>query len=176
MLSVKRTPSKKRLYMNNQLKRTMMSGAGKVYSQNLKNIVQNTYNYCTHTRSYTIKAVKFKKKAAEELANDDNGKHTHIIQNFCILKGCENKKCSQLCDQFNRFDVKGHNTHRPPVGRIVRFVDSQDADGNTKSQYFVRTNKNVTVTETEKQNYGKDIKEDAKQTTYIQNHNDKYDS
>ena len=155
-------------------KRTMHQSS--VYVRGLKNVVEHTLNQPTTTRSYTRTAVRLKKQAAKDLANDHTGKHPHVTENYCILKGCENQKCPSLCDQPNGSDIKGHNTHKPPVGRIARFVDSQDANGNAESQYFVKTNKKVTVSETEKQQYGKEIKDDPKQTTYVQNHDDKYDN
>lgn len=161
---------KKTVY-NIQLKRSMHRST--VFVRNAQNIAQQTW--VTPSRSFTRSAVRLKNQAAKDVANDDTGKHTHVTQNYCVLKGCENKSCPSLCDQPDGCDVKGHNTHKPPIGRITRFVADHDANGNSKTQYFVKTNKKTTITEKEKQKYGKDIKDDPNQTTFVQNHHDKYD-
>jgi hypothetical protein len=70
-----------------------------VYVRGIKNIAEHTWNQPT-TRSYTRTAVRLKKQAAKDLAND-TGKHPHVTENYCILKGCENQKCPSLCDQPN---------------------------------------------------------------------------
>lgn len=133
-------------------------------------------NTPTVTRFYSNRtAIKLTKQAAKDLNNDGTGKHTHIMENYCISKECENKKCPTLCDQGYKNEIKGHNTHKPPIGRIARFIDNHDANGDPKPQYFIPTNKKVEITEKEKQQYGKDIKEDMKQTNFVQQHDDKYD-
>lgn len=111
----------------------------------------------------------------KKLANDGTGKHTHVAKQTCILANCENKECPALCTSPNKFKIQGHNTHKPPVGRITRFVAETDANGDQKTQYFVKTNKKIEITEQEKQQYGNKIKPDAKQQAFIDQHSDKYD-
>jgi hypothetical protein len=133
-------------------------------------------SYPRMTRMYATKtAVNFKNQAAQDLANDGTGKHPHVMQNYCVLKGCENKKCMTLCDNGVKSRITGHNTHVPPGGRFARFIAEHDANGDPKKQYFVPTNKKTEISEQEKQSYGKDIKDNKKQTSYVQNHDDKYD-
>lgn len=135
----------------------------------------NTFNSTSRAYYSTKTAANLTKQAVQDLANDGSGKHPHVMENFCILKGCENKKCPSLCDQSAKYRILGHNTHKPPIGRFARFIDDYDANGDLKKQYFVSTNEKKEITEQEKQNYGKNLKPNPKQTNYIQNHEDKYD-
>ena len=133
-------------------------------------------SYPRMTRMYATKSVvNLKNKAAQDLANDGTGKHPHVMQNYCVLKGCENKKCMTLCDNGNKSWIMGHHTHVPPGNRNAKFIADHDANGDLQKQYFVLTNKKTEISEQEKQNYGKDLKDNKKQTTYVQNHDDKYD-
>lgn len=145
------------------IKRTIMSRLH-MAKQSVKFIAHQSYS--------TRVACKVDKK----LANDGTGNHTHVAKQSCILTNCENKDCPSLCSTPDKFRVTGHNTHKPPVGRMARFVAETDANGSQKAQYFVPTNKKIEITEQEKQQqYGNKIKPDAKQQIFIDQHSDKYD-
>lgn len=124
---------------------------------------------------YTQSAFQLKKKAAKDHANDGTGSHSHQANQYCIRPNCDKQVCPQLCDQPKELDFKGHNTHKPPVGRFARFISDNDANGNPTKRYFVKTNKSNKMTEQEKQNYGKEVKHDPKMENFIKNHSDKYD-
>jgi len=154
----------KRFMFKQALKRINDIPTGKSY---FKPIAQQ---YSTRT------TCQFKGKAAKDLANDHTGKHTHVIEEKCIVTDCENQKCPSLCDNANGFAVKGHNTHKPPVGRMTRFVSEKDANGVNKPQYFVPSNTKKEVTEQDRQQkYSKDIKPDPKQQAFVTQHDDKYE-
>lgn len=151
-----------------QTKRYMHRASAMI--QNISNVNQNIMRlYSTRT------AINLSKKVANDLANDGTGKHAHILENKCILKGCEHKKCINLCDDYSKSKVLGHNTHKPPIGRFARFIDDHDANGDPQKQYFVKTNKTIEITKQEKQKYCKEIKENNKQTSFVKNHDEKYD-
>lgn len=111
----------------------------------------------------------------EKINTDGSRKHTNVVKENCTLLDCQQKKGSFSCDQSAKYRILGHNTHKPPIGRFARFIDDYDANGDPKKQYFVSTNEKKEITEQEKQNYGKNLKPNPKQTNYIQNHEDKYD-
>lgn len=96
-------------------------------------------NQYTGNNMSTRVAIKVKGKAAQELANDNKGKHTHVAEESCIKTNCETKTCASLCDTSKDFSIRGHNTHKPPIGRFCRFVSETDANGEAKPQYFVST-------------------------------------
>lgn len=111
-------------------------------------------------------------KVPKVLANDGTSKHTHVVEQTCILEDCDTKKCLNLCSSKNTFRILGHNTHKPPVGRLTRFISEQDADGNLKTQYFVPSNKKIEITEHQ---HGFQIKTNLKTKSYIDKHSDKYE-
>ena len=85
-------------------------------------------------------------KLLKNLANDDTGKHTHVIEEKCIITECPSKFCPSLCDKANGFTVKGHNTHKPPIGRLTRFISEGDLKYNTLCQPIIekqQPNRNV---------------------------------
>lgn len=93
----------------------------------------------------------------------------------CFQDNIEPFSHTTLCDQPNEIQIEGHNTHKPPIGRITRFIDEKDSNGDPNAQYFVPTNKKVEITEQEKENYGKDFKVDPKTQTFVNQHLDKYE-
>ena len=137
------------------------------------------WKHITHyfpNRAYATKvAFQLKKKAAEDLANDGTGKHPHVGTQQCVIADCASKKCLKPCDQPTYLLVDGHNTHKPPIGRLTRFISEEDATGDPHAQYFVKSNEKKEITKQEKQKYGKDIKPDPKAQTFIDKHRDKYD-
>lgn len=124
----------------------------------------------SHNNTFTRVACRVPLK----LANDGSGKHTHVAEQTCILDNCENKICEKLCADPNTFKIKGHNTHKPVIGRLTRFISAEDANGDPKKQYFVPCNERKQLTEAEKQAYGNKIKNDPKQQEFIETHQDKY--
>lgn len=128
------------------------------------------------TRDYSSKITfKLSKNAAANHANDGKGNHIHVGTQKCTLVDCATKKCPQVCGQPTDLDIDGHHTHKPPVGRMARFVSVKDVNGDAKSQYFVPTNKKNTMTEQQKQTYGSDFKPDAKSQQYVTQHEENYD-
>ena len=123
----------------------------------------------------TYRAVKLKKDAAKDHANDGTGKHTHVVEQHCVQTDCDKKKCPTLCDQALKDEIKGHQTHKLPIGRFGKYIASEDANGDSKTQYFVSTNKPHTITAQEKQTYGTQIKTDTLQQKFIEKYADKYD-
>ena len=132
---------------------------------------------CTNsTRSYATKrAVRLNKDAAKDYANDGSGKHPHIGSEKCTVEDCESKECPTLCGDPTKFNIKGHNTHKPPIGRFCRFVSEEDAKGEFRAQYYVKTNKKTEMTQEEKQQYGKNIKADPATQAYVEKYKDKYE-
>ena len=127
-------------------------------------------------REYSTRvAVRLSKNAMKNHANDGTGKHPHVCVQKCALEDCENKKCTSVCDQPTNLDIDGHNTHIPPIGRISRYIAEEDAHGNPLKQYFVPTNTINTITEQQKQNYGKDVKADPLTQAFIEKYKDKYE-
>ena len=118
---------------------------------------------------------RFKGKAIKDLANDDTGKHIHVAEQTCIQNDCSSKKCLSLCEDPGKFRILGHNTHKPPIGCITRFIAKQDANGFLKDQYFVKTNKKIEIAEKEKQQYSNEILPDSTQQVYLYNHIEKYE-
>lgn len=149
------------------IKRFMLSSAIKRVPVQYSPIINQNYS--------TRIAFQLKNKAAKDLANDGTGKHIHVGKQSCTLTDCETKVCAQLCAENKIIAVEGHNTHKPPVGRIARFISDQDVNGQQKTQYFVPTNKKSEFTEEKKQEYGKDIKVNIKTQAYVKQHNDKYE-
>lgn len=129
-----------------------------------------------NSRNYaTIVAIKLKNKAAKNLANDANGKHSHVGTQTCTLQDCQTKECPTLCSQPDKLCIDGHNTHKPPIGRFARFIYEKDANGNNIPQYYVKMNKKTECTEEEKQTkYANDIKKDEKTESFVKQHSDKY--
>lgn len=90
-------------------------------------------------------------------------------------RGCSLISCQGLCGLPNGFRVLGHNTHKPPIGRMARFIHEKDANGADKPQYFVPTNTKKEISQEEREKYpAKEIKEDLKQQGYIEDHLDKF--
>lgn len=127
------------------------------------------------SRNYATKVAFRLGKQAIHKSNDDTGKHPHVGTQECVIQDCASKKCPALCDQPTKINVDGHNTHKPPIERMARFVSEKDANGDSNTQYFVSTNKKVEMTEQEKQKYGKDYKPDLKTQIFVNQHPDKYD-
>ena len=156
-------------------KRQMHRAAAPMYNcvgSRLSLIHNNVSNMGPKTFMSYIASVRIKKSAVSNLANDDNGKHSHVSEEFCVQQDCEKKTCVNLCDTLKDADIKGHNTHKPRIGRFCRFVSETDANGNSTSQYFVPTNNKVKILP---QNYTKDVKPDPKQQPYVAKHKDIYD-
>lgn len=128
-------------------------------------------NLTGNHQPHTIIACKIPMK----LANDGTGNHTHVAQQICILDNCENQICEKLCATPKLFRIKGHNTHKPVIGRLTRFIAAEDANGDPKKQYYVPCNQKKELTEAEKQAYGNKIKHVPKQQAFIDAHQDKYD-
>jgi hypothetical protein len=150
-------------------RRTMFKQAtNNFYRANL-NVVQFSKNMST------LKPTRLKKKAVQDLANDNTGKHTHIAEEQCINTDCEKKPCTILCNELKIFILKGHQTHKPPIGRYCRFVDDKDTKGEEKPQYFVPNAIKKNLTAKEKENYGKDIKTDSKQQSFVDEHRNIYE-
>ena len=122
----------------------------------------------------TRAAVKLKKDAAQDHANDGTGKHTHVVEQHCMQTDCSKKKCPTLCDQALKDEIKGHQTRKLSIGRFGKYIASEDANGNPKAQYFVSTNKPHTITAQEKQAYGTQISFDLVQQKFIEKYADKY--
>ena len=123
-----------------------------------------------------LRASKLKKDAAKDHANDGTGKHTHVVEERCIQTDCNKKKCPVLCDQPSDDKVKGHNTHKIPIGRFGKYIAEEDASGNSKPQYFVSTNKPHIISPQEKEAYGNQIKSDPIQQKFIEKYASKYDN
>lgn len=120
----------------------------------------------------TKTGVKFSKK----YSNDNMNKtHVHVCKEKCVLQDCETKECPTLCDTRTETEILGHNTHKPPIGRMARRIFETDAKGDNKSQWFVKSNRPNKISEQERQQSTKDIKPDAKQNDFIQTHTDKYE-
>lgn len=115
----------------------------------------------------TLISYKFKKKAAQDLANDGTGKHPHICKETCVQPDCSTKKCTSLCDIGDKLDVKAHDTHKPPIGRMCKFISSHDAHGNPDAQYNVKAVPKKSITATQKQAYGSEIKIDPTHTAHV---------
>src|SRR5579875_2088091 len=128
--------------------------------------------YCPYSSKVTF---KLKNDAAKDYANDGTGKHTHVGTQQCILADRDTKKCPTVCSQPTILEVDGHNTHKPPVGRVTRFISPEDVNGSQQPQYFVPTNKKSEMTEQQKQAYGKDFKLDQNAQSYIEKYKDKYE-
>jgi len=77
-------------------------------------------------------------KGAKKFANDGSGKHPHVVETFCKKESCETDKCSSICNSPDKTEVKGHYTHKPPVGRHCSYVSKKDCENEENSQYFVR--------------------------------------
>jgi hypothetical protein len=120
-------------------------------------------------------SIKIKKNTVKYLANDGTGKHTHVATEICENLNCEVKKCPTLCENSKQIEIKGHNTHKPPIGRFCRFVSEIDANGNFSTQYFVPTNEKKSISSSQKASYENDIKPDSKQQSYIKKHADIYE-
>lgn len=156
-------------------KRSMMSSATRSPLR-LQPFLSHHSIFAQVSRNYATKtSYIFKGKAAKDLANDQSGKHPQAVDEFCEKEDCKKTDCPVLCDKPAGFRVKGHNTHKPPIGRMARFIHDPDADGKPKSQYFVLANTKKEITEKEKQNYGKDIKPNPKHKTFMDDHSDKYE-
>ena len=137
--------------------------------------LHNVYNPNSF-REYSTKVVfRLKNKAAKDHANDGSGKHPHVVTQTCTLQDCETKKCPKPCGQPDKIIIDGHNTHKPPVGRMARFISEEDTKGDPKSQYFVPSNSKNEMTEQERQQYGKDIKDDPSGKTFVDKYKDKYE-
>ena len=153
-----------------------------------RHMFRNAANHSTHllqTKRFigfsnnpysTTKACKFKGKAAKDLSNDGGKKnHTHVVEEKCAKDGCSLESCPKLCGIPKGFRVIGHNTHKPPIGRLARFIDEKDANGADKPQYFVPTNTKKEVSQEEREKYpANEIKEDPKQQSYVDDHLDKF--
>lgn len=159
-------------YYNKVAKRTMHRATNAIhYTGNLL----TPYSRKISINMSTKTAFKLKKKAAKDLANDGTGKHMHVIEQTCVQIDCEAKQCKTLCNTLYEVNPKGHNTHKPPIGRFCRFISETDTNGHTQAQYFVSANDNKTKTAIEITSYGTDLKPDLKQQTYIDQHRDIYD-
>lgn len=162
-----------KIYKQNKInlmqKRMMFKQAtNNVYRANI-NVIQFSKNMST------LKPTRLKKKAVQDLANDNTGKHTHIAEEQCINTACEKKPCTILCNELKIFTLKGHQTHKPPIGRYCRFVDDKDTKDEEKPQYFVPNAIKKNLTAKEKENYGKDIKTDSKQQSFVDEHRNIYE-
>ena len=82
-----------------------------------------------------LRGVKFTKKMPQNMINDNNTAHTHVVKEKCVIPDCDIKKCPSLCDDFKEGDIKGHQTHKPPIGRMARYISAEDANGEKKQQY-----------------------------------------
>lgn len=130
----------------------------------------------TIASSYSTKTCfTLSKNAAKNHANDGKGNHCHVAEQYCTKQECPEKTCPQLCDSSGDLKLRGHNTHKPPIGRFTRFVNEVDVNGDSKPQYFVPTNTKKVITDKEKQGYGTKIKPDPKTENYIKQHHDKYE-
>lgn len=126
--------------------------------------------------SYSTKiAFKLKAKAAKDYANDSTGKHPHVGTQKCTIADCNAKKCTNVCGNPTEITIDGHNTHKPPIGRMTRYIADEDANGYPNTQYFVKTNKEKVITEKEKIQYGKDFKDDPVTKTFVDKYANKYE-
>lgn len=116
--------------------------------------------YPNNSMSY-MRAIRIKGKAVKALANDNTGNHPHVV--------------TEVCDTLKYVTVNGHNTHKPMIGRFTRFISSIDSNNKENAQYFVKTNDEKKATNQEINNHGKDIKNDSKSTSFVNNNRDKYE-
>lgn len=130
---------------------------------------------CPQRSMAYVSGCRLKGKAAKDHANDGTGNHPHRAENYCIKERCEKLKCPSLCDTPKSFRIVGHGTHKPPIGRFSQRISDTDANGDPNPQYYVKSNKKNEMTEQEKQNYGNQIKPDAKMEAHMDKHKDKYD-
>ena len=97
--------------------------AGTYYTRPL--LPRLSMNYATKT------SVSFNHEYSNDGANKSHG---HVCKETCVLKDCDNKKCLLLCDQRKETEILGHNTHKPPIGRMAKIISDYDAQGKKKSQ------------------------------------------
>lgn len=153
-------------------KRNMHCATGPIVHQGTKLL---PHIFKPTTNMSTLAAKKYTKAAAKDLANDGKGNHTHVEKEICVKVDCENTQCQTLCDTLKETAPKGHNTHKPPIGRFCRFISETDANGNPQAQYFVPTNEKRKIPSSQVNSYGPQIKPKTKQQPYIDKYTNTYD-
>ena len=103
------------------------------------------------TRGMAIhRGVKFSSKDSKaNLSSDESGYHIHLVKESCAKEDCSSMTCKSLCEsQIKKTFVKGHFTGHPPIGKFTRFISDTNLNEESKAQYFVKHNKEVTVDHT----------------------------
>lgn len=81
-----------------------------------------------------------------------------------------------LCASRKETEILGHNTHRPPIGRMAKRISDIDAQGNKSDQWYIRNNNRKKISEAERQQMNpKDIKPNLKQQSYTDKNFEKYE-
>ena len=91
-----------------------------------------------NTRSMSYMHTKTLKGAAKVYANDSTGKHPHLLETSCEKPECSSQVCTTPCDKQVESQVKGHFTHKPPIGRNCKFLSEKDCHQVEDAQYFIR--------------------------------------
>lgn len=100
----KRVPNK--IKYNVTPKRTMLC-----------NVLRNgTKSLAMQTRDMScLRGVKFTKKMPQNMINDNNTGHTHVVKETCVVADCDMKKCPSLCDDFKEGNILKGIRHINPL-------------------------------------------------------------
>jgi len=137
---------KNTLYNENKCYMHRVSSEGLSMALLRNNLMRSSLPEKVNIRSMRYIHSKTFKGPAKKFASDGSGKHPHVLETQCEKDTCSTQVCNNPCADKCDTKVKGHFSHKPPIGRNCKFVSQKDCNGEDDSQYFIRCIPGKTIT------------------------------